>query len=438
MVTVSIGQTLITTTDLTASGTITDGTASLISGALSGATSIDGTGDLTIGTITMTGFTVDADGDTVVKSLNNTNGGITNTGAVAGATTVNATGAITGGSLTDGTASLSTGALTGAISVTASGNVQGGTITDGTASLSGGALSGATSVTAMMTVQGGTITDGTASLSNGALSDVTSIGASGVVSLTNNTTSTGIGNGALTLAGGMGISENLNIGGNMILTGNLTVNGTTTTINSTVKTIKDPVMALGEASDDSKDRGIQFHHGVIPKIGFFGMDQGDNKFTFIPDATDTSSAHSGTVGGVKFGTCSLSDTTQSTSRTTGSLTITGGVGVTKDIHADSLHYHSNISAASDRNLKKDITNLVDPLERLNKLGGYDFKWKSSNKEDVGVIAQEVREVYPRAVVEGENHLRVDYPRLVPLLIEAVKELSGKVDSLQNELAVLKA
>ena len=51
----------------------------LSSGALSGATNIDGSGDLTMGTITMTGFSVDADGDTVTKSLNNTSGGITNT-----------------------------------------------------------------------------------------------------------------------------------------------------------------------------------------------------------------------------------------------------------------------------------------------------------------------------------------------------------------------
>ena len=41
-----------------------------------------------MGTITMTGFSVDADGDTVTKSLNNTSGGITNTGSIAGATSI--------------------------------------------------------------------------------------------------------------------------------------------------------------------------------------------------------------------------------------------------------------------------------------------------------------------------------------------------------------
>ena len=53
-------------------------------GTIAGATNIDGSGDLTMGTITMTGFSVDADGDTVTKSLNNTSGGITNTGVIAG------------------------------------------------------------------------------------------------------------------------------------------------------------------------------------------------------------------------------------------------------------------------------------------------------------------------------------------------------------------
>ena len=57
---------------------------------IAGATSIDGTGDLTMGTITMTGFTVDADGDVATKSINNNSGGITNAGSISGASTVTA------------------------------------------------------------------------------------------------------------------------------------------------------------------------------------------------------------------------------------------------------------------------------------------------------------------------------------------------------------
>jgi hypothetical protein len=69
-------------------------------GAISGATTIDGSGDLTVGTITMTGFSVDADGDVVAKSLNASSGGITNAGAIGGATTIDGSGDLTMGTIT--------------------------------------------------------------------------------------------------------------------------------------------------------------------------------------------------------------------------------------------------------------------------------------------------------------------------------------------------
>ena len=81
-------------------------------------------------------------------------------GAITGATTITASGAITGGSLTDGTATLSSGALTGATNGTFSGTVTGGTLTDGTLSASSGAITGATNITASGTVQYGSLSDG--------------------------------------------------------------------------------------------------------------------------------------------------------------------------------------------------------------------------------------------------------------------------------------
>ena len=83
--------------------------------------------------------------------------------------------------------------------------------------------------------------------------------------------------------------------------GNLTVNGTTTTVNSTVVTIEDPIIVLGSGSpnaDDNKDRGIQFnwHNGSVAKTGFFGFDDSAGKFTFVPDATITGEVVSGSAG----------------------------------------------------------------------------------------------------------------------------------------------
>lgn len=88
----------------------------------------------------------------------------------------------------------------------------------------------------------------------------------------------------------------------LVVSGTLTVNGTTTTVNSTTVTLDDPIITLGgdtaPASDDSKDRGVEFrwHNGTVAKVGFFGFDDSTGKFTFIPDATNASEVFSGTKG----------------------------------------------------------------------------------------------------------------------------------------------
>lgn len=89
---------------------------------------------------------------------------------------------------------------------------------------------------------------------------------------------------------------------NLSIDGDLTVGGTTTTVNSTVVTIDDPIFTLGgdsaPGSDDNKDRGVEFrwHNGSTAKVGFFGFDDSTGKFTFIPDATNTSEVFSGSKG----------------------------------------------------------------------------------------------------------------------------------------------
>jgi hypothetical protein len=134
-------------------------------------------------------------------------------------------------------------------------------------------------------------------------------GTNGMLSITNN------GTGGISLNGAevnieapayfdstVDVGTNLGVGGNLTVTGNLTINGTTTTVNSTVTTLDDPVITLGgdtvPASNDSKDRGVEFrwHNGTDAKVGFFGFDASTGKFTFIPDATNTSEVFSGTKG----------------------------------------------------------------------------------------------------------------------------------------------
>ena len=95
---------------------------------------------------------------------------------------------------------------------------------------------------------------------------------------------------------------------NLTVAGNLTVNGATTTVNSTTITIDDPIFTLGgdsaPGSDDNKDRGIlgQYYDSSAKKM-FFGMDDSNShRFTYIPVATESTGVISGSVGDCQFGT----------------------------------------------------------------------------------------------------------------------------------------
>lgn len=92
----------------------------------------------------------------------------------------------------------------------------------------------------------------------------------------------------------VGIVTNPTLTGNTIITGNLTVQGSTTTVESTVITLDDPVIALGDnsaASGDGLDRGVRFKwgDGSNVKDGFFGMDMQTNRFVFTHDEDLSSS-----------------------------------------------------------------------------------------------------------------------------------------------------
>ena len=109
----------------------------------------------------------------------------------------------------------------------------------------------------------------------------------------------------ITSAGVVSLGSDLNVAGNTILTGNLTVNGTTTTVNTATLGVVDPIIHLQTASDGgalgsdtNKDVGIvmQYHNGSAAKNAFLGWDDSAGKLTFVPDASLSSEVVSGSVG----------------------------------------------------------------------------------------------------------------------------------------------
>lgn len=104
---------------------------------------------------------------------------------------------------------------------------------------------------------------------------------------------------------------------------------------------------------------------------------------------------------------------------------------------------TSYNATSDLRLKENIVEIETPLNTLNEIRGVRYNWKNTGKQDIWVIAQEVEEVLPEIVLTNDNGIKsVDYSKLAPLLIEAIKELKSEKDSeikkLQEEIEILKS
>lgn len=87
---------------------------------------------------------------------------------------------------------------------------------------------------------------------------------------------------------------------------------------------------------------------------------------------------------------------------------------------------------SDARYKQDIRLISDPDLIVSSIRGVRFAWKDSQKSDIGLLAQEVVRVLPEAV-EGdlEQGLRVSYDKLIPVLLESLKQLQRRVEDLES-------
>jgi hypothetical protein len=182
-----------------------------------------------------------------------------------------------------------------------------------------------------------------------------------------------------------------------------------------------------------------------------------SKSVTLTDETASATTHyplftassSGTVTGINVSTTkmtyqpstgrmTLAGAQTASSTTTGTLVVTGGVGISGALYvgADIYSY-----ASSDIRLKENLSKIDNSLEKLLKISGYEYHWNKIAQEmypertmqDVGVIAQEVKEIVPSAVVEREDgYLAVRYDKLIPLLIEAVKALKAEIEEMKRE------
>ena len=72
------------------------------------------------------------------------------------------------------------------------------------------------------------------------------------------------------------------------------------------------------------------------------------------------------------------------------------------------------------------------MDKVSLLNGYSHGWKDKPGVTIGLIAQEVEEVYPELVTESKDgYKKIDYPKMIPILLEAIKELKARVEELER-------
>ena len=124
-------------------------------------------------------------------------------------------------------------------------------------------------------------------------------------------------------------------------------------------------------------------------------------------------------------------------------TSTAAAPVYQNLAVGKLHGSTHVESTafiyvSDRSLKKNIRSIPNALERVQQLEGVNFQWKKNDKESMGLIANDVENIFPEIVsTDSEGLKQLEYGNLVAALVEAVKEQQKEIDSLKQEVESLK-
>jgi hypothetical protein len=101
--------------------------------------------------------------------------------------------------------------------------------------------------------------------------------------------------------------------------------------------------------------------------------------------------------------------------------------------SNDLTVSGDVVISSDARLKSNIVSLGSTLPKLLQIDGKSYEMKG--KQKIGVLAQEIKEVFPELVSEDDNEmLAVNYQGLVPVLINALKEQQSEIEILKQQQA----
>ena len=231
------------------------------------------------------------------------------------------------------------------------------------------------------------------------------VGLTGTFSNTISVTGSATFSNAVTITGNLNvanITSNVTFSNNVTITGNLIVTGSAVYINASILDVSDNFISLvanlAPAVAPTLNAGIEINRGSSANV----------QFRTIGVGTTPDSANNGSIRAI-----------------------------------------NNITSYySDDRLKTKLGNISNALDKVLSLNGYYFVENQKAKElgynnssrQVGVSAQEVEAVLPEVVadapinnnVEGADYKTVYYEKLIPLLIEAIKEQQKQIDELKNK------
>jgi len=160
---------------------------------------------------------------------------------------------------------------------------------------------------------------------------------------------------------------------------------------------------------------------------------------YFNSATTSTSATTGgfvTAGGVGIGenlhiasagVCTVHNTANTTDGSDGALVVAGGVGIGADLCCVGNGKFNQVTATSDERLKKNVEELT-PSEKFDHIKPVSYDWKKDDTKSNGVIAQQLKDLYPEMVKSDQNGmLSVDYNQLIGILIAEVQDLKKKVN-----------
>lgn len=115
-----------------------------------------------------------------------------------------------------------------------------------------------------------------------------------------------------------------------------------------------------------------------------------------------------------------------TDNPTSKLTVQG------DILVSGVTTSTDFNSASDIKFKENIQPIENPIDKILQINGVSFNWKEDGRSSMGVIAQEVEQIFPELVNTAE-YKSVNYNGLIGVLIEVVKELKQEINELRGQI-----